>query len=391
MAEQRARDIIKWGDDLFSKRVTLLSLWQEQADNFYVERADFTRIRTMGEDMAAHLLTSYPLMVRRDLQNAVSTMLRPTNVMWGSIHAMREDIEINNVKVWLEWARDVMWRAMYDRRSQVQRSWKEADGDFVTFGQAVLQPSLNKMKNGLLSRTWHLRDTAWAENGEGIINVVHRKWKPSLVDLNDQFPKTMNQKLKAELDKTDCDQFRNVECRHAVIPTERYKGSDKKSRFPFVSVYVDVENEDILEEIGVPTLGYVIPRWFTVSGGWQYAFSPATVTALPDGRLMQSMTRILLEAGEKATYPPMLAAEQAIRGDINLYASGITWVDAKYAGKLDQAMVPLNQDEKGIGIGMGMRADIREMLSEAFFLNKLNLPERGPEMTAYEESTRAQG
>src|SRR5947209_19200046 len=106
MADSRARDLIKRGNNLFSKRVTLESLWQEQADQFYVERADFTRVRTLGEDMAAHLLSSYPLLVRRDLQNAVSTMLRPTNVMWGSIHAQREDVEVknNNVKIYLEWA-----------------------------------------------------------------------------------------------------------------------------------------------------------------------------------------------------------------------------------------------------------------------------------------------
>jgi hypothetical protein len=53
------------------------------------------------------------------------------------------------------------------------------------------------------------------------------------------------------------------------------------------------------------SLIYVIPRWQTVSGS-QYAYSPATVAALPDARLIQAMTLTFFEAGEKATNPPMV-------------------------------------------------------------------------------------
>lgn len=35
-----AKAVIARGDQLFEKRGSLLSLWQEIADNFYVERAD---------------------------------------------------------------------------------------------------------------------------------------------------------------------------------------------------------------------------------------------------------------------------------------------------------------------------------------------------------------
>ena len=40
MLDQRAKDLIAQGDVLFSKRSSLMSLWQTIADNFYVERAD---------------------------------------------------------------------------------------------------------------------------------------------------------------------------------------------------------------------------------------------------------------------------------------------------------------------------------------------------------------
>lgn len=44
--------------NLFDKRGPLMSLWQEIAEQFYPERADFTTTRSVGEDYAAHLSSS---------------------------------------------------------------------------------------------------------------------------------------------------------------------------------------------------------------------------------------------------------------------------------------------------------------------------------------------
>ena len=134
---------------------------------------------------------------------------------------------------------------------------------------------------------------------------------------------------------------------------------------------------------------YRIPRWQTVSGS-QYAFSPATITALPEARLIQSMAYTLLEAGEKATNPPMVATQEVVRSDVSIYAGGITWVDQEYDERLGSALRPITQDLRGLPFGLEMIADSREMVAQAFFLNKLTLPERAPEMTAYEVGQRIQ-
>ena len=50
MRSALADEIIRHSGELFNKRIQLLSLWQEIAENFYPERADFTVNRTLGED-----------------------------------------------------------------------------------------------------------------------------------------------------------------------------------------------------------------------------------------------------------------------------------------------------------------------------------------------------
>ena len=387
--DSRAHDLISRGDQLFGKRGSLMSLQQEIAENFYPQRADFTRSIYLGEEFCANLTSSYPLIVHRELSNAFSAMLRPREQPWFAITVDKPEKLDKAGKAWLQWATDVQRRAMYDRVSQFQRATKEGDADFAAFGQAIITKEIDRNENALLYRCWHFRDTAWAEKYNGTIGEIHRKWKPTIQALCKQFPKTVPEKLKARCEK---EPYTQVECRHIVVCADDYQIPGKKfnsKRFPWVSVYLSLDEETILEEVPSKSMIYTIPRWQTVSGS-QYAYSPATVAGLPDARLLQAMTLTLLEAGEMAVRPPMIATKNAIRSDVNLFSGGITWVDAEYDERLGEVLRPLTQDKGGLPFGKEIHGDTREMLAQAFYLNKLNLPSPTRDMTAYETSQRIQ-
>jgi hypothetical protein len=381
-------ELTQLGDKLFGKRLSLLSMWQEVAENFYPERADFTVNRTLGDQFADNLTTSYPVLVRRDLGNSFSTMMRPSNLEWFHMGLKDEGKEDHEGKEWLEYATGVMRRAMYDRASMFTRASKEADHDMAAFGQSVKSIELNSLGNGLLYRCWHLRDCAWCENAEGTIDTLHRKWKITARDMVGLFRDRVHHKVMECLTGKKPDPYREYECRHIVMPAEQWDETLAK-RYPFVSLYIDCDNKHLIEAVGQHSFKYVIPRWQTVSGS-QYAFSPATVCGLPDARLLQAMARTLLEAGEKAVSPPMIGVQQALRSDVAIYPAGITWVDAAYDERLGEVLRPLTQDKSGIPAGFNMQNDLMGLLREAFFLNALTLPQNGPEMTAYEVGQRVQ-
>lgn len=378
------KQLVDRANNLLGQRFDLLSLWQTIADNFYVERATFTVTRQLGAEFADHLLTSYPLMVRRDLGNQFSGMLRPTSKDWFYISTESAQKNLKS-KAWLEWATGVQKRFMYDRKARFVRATKEGDHDFAAFGQCVIEVTLNPYRDGLLYRCWHLRDVAWAEDATGEIDTVVRKWKPTLSQLNQFFPGKLSPKLVEQMGK---DPMFEVNCLHIVVPAIQYKG-EKQWRTRFVSLYVNLDDDNaVLEEVGLHSMSYVIPRWQTVSDS-QYAYSPATVCALPDTRLLQAMTLTLLEAGEKAVNPPMVGVQDAIRSDMQLFAGGFTAVDAAYDERLGEVLRPLNQDKSGLPYGIEVRDDIKVALMDAFYLNKLNLPPVDTKaMTAYEVSQR---
>lgn len=377
------QELVDRGDSLFSKRSGLMSLWQEQADHFYVERSDFTVTRNLGTDFAAHLTSSYPLLVRRDLGDQISSILRPPGEAWFNISIEREEKLQNADKRWLERATKTQHRAMYDLHSGFVRSTKECDHDWATFGQGVISAEINWEEMTLLHRCWHLRDTAWVEDYSGKICEVHRKWTMCPYDMVRKFKGKVSQKITDLVAK---EPFRDIVCRHVVMKAEHYY-EGKKPKAKFVSLVIDVENKTILEEVQRPNLGYVIPRWKTISGS-QYAFSPATVIALPDARLIQSMALSLLEAGEMSVRPPLITVPDALREDVQYYAGGITKADIENDQELKNVLAPILQDRSGINFGLELMKDTRDMIASAFYINKLMLPPAEKTMTAYETSQR---
>lgn len=375
------RDLVNIGDGLFSKQKRMLPLWQDIAENFYPERADFITNRTVGADFAGHLMSSFPVLMRRELGNLFGSFLRPRSTPWGAMHASdaKRDKD-NGARMWLEWASGVWWRATYDPAAQFVRATKEADHDFAAFGQAVLTVEPNKERSALLFRNWHLRDCAWSENYSGKVDTMYRKWKEQARSLVKMFPQTVDEKVRKMLKD---EPHREIPCRHMCVPSEAYDLSKGRTALKFTSVYIDEEHETVLEETPMAWFMYVPPRWQTVSGS-QYARSPATELTLPDARLHQAMWRVILEAGEKAVDPPLVGPEGILRSDANIFAGGLTTYDADYDEKTGEALRALMDTTRGVPIGMEMSDRVVAGIKEGFFLNKLVLPELKTGTTAYQ-------
>jgi hypothetical protein len=189
-------------------------------------------------------------------------------------------------KEWLDRAGTTMRRVMYDRASQFTRATKEGDADYILFGQCVIEPRLNTQRTGMLYRTWHLRDCVWAENADLAIDQFHRKWKLDARALCKLYPDTVAPEVKTRAEK---DPFTSVNCRVIVLPADEYDsyGADEKGQpqkrsdaRPFVQCVIDEDHQTILEEVSQFDLGYIIPRWVTIGGFSQYAYSPTAIVAL---------------------------------------------------------------------------------------------------------------
>jgi Bacteriophage head to tail connecting protein len=388
---QRVLDIVAAGTALFSKRYPVMSLWQTQAENFHVMRADFTRRRYFSEEFGSYLMTGRPARCHRDLMNSFSTMLRRDQ--WFHAKTTSETInEDRSAKVWLDAASKAQRRAMYDRRAAFVRATKVADGDFCAFGNAVITREVVNYQH-LLYRCWHLRDVCWDENVSGVVDTVHFDWRPQARQLVQKFGNSKTGQIASAVteaaNRSDDSRTKEIQCRRMILPADEYDMPLQQTRgHPWISVYVDVENKTILEEVALRTWPCTIPRWEFGGSMWgdQYGYSPAVVYGLPDGRMLQQMMQSMLTASEMATSPPMIAVGEAINGAVNLYAAGITQTDADYDERTGEVLRPLTLQMEGIKYGAEQMERLESALDDSFYLNKLRFPEIQKDMTAYEAS-----
>jgi len=359
--------------------------------------AEFTSTRYLGEEFVNNLSTSYPLLARRSLGDSIGAMLRPASMdttspgVWFNMttedQRLSEDTESRK---WLEWATATMRRAMYDYKSGFVRATKQGDHSFVTFGQAPLTLLSNRDGDRLIYQCWHLRDVAWCENAQGDIDVVHRKWHATAAEVVALFGTNASSRVREMLTK---EPYTKVECRHIVLSSDSYEQRDvtgERYKQPWVSLWLDVDNQHVMQEVGSASKIYIIPRWVTVPG-CQYASSPAVTVALPEARLIQAMTLTLLEASEKFADPPMAAIKDAIMSDISLFPGGITMLDMDYDERLGSALRPIYQPTQGqnLAAGVQFRADVRDQIHKAFYLDSLTLPPSDVrDMTAFEVGQR---
>lgn len=396
MSDSTAKELISIGDQLFTTKQPILSLWQAMSEQFYPESADYTYTRSMGMEFASHLMTGAQAMASRDLSNAIMAMCRPPGQVW--VHPRTgndtQDKDISNLR-WLDYSGSVLLRAFYSFRSGFERATSEGDRDFSVVGNTCIRMRPNRDYTGLSLRTKHMRDVAFAENPEGYVDTVHCKDTMTKRNMIRAFPDTVSEKVKAKSDK---DPFGLVNVRHIAMPADEYDDGvaktemtrDGKKRrgyaLPWVSIIIDVDNQKVLEEVGQYQMGYVTPRWST-KPGFGYGYSPPSVINIADARMLQQITLTLLEAGQKAVDPPMVAAgNDVIQGGVNAFAGGISWADPDYDERTGAALRPLygNNSFPQLGWGVDREDRIVKLIRQGHFLDQIRFPDTSKARTAYE-------
>lgn len=394
--DRRAKDILDLGNHLFTKRGPKDSLDQEIAWQFCPDLAEFTSPLQLGEDWAADRMDSFPEMVSRELVNQVGANLRPEGTPWFKQSTGDDELDADEaVAQFNEYITRTVRRELYRPNTGFVGATTEADRFYVNFGQAVIScEEAPGTRDHLFFRNYHIKDCVWLDNQLGNVDHLHRKSKMSARAMKRMFRE--DRLHESILRAAQKEPNREFEVRFITMPTDEYEDftadeaskSDRSGgrRLPFVVCAIDVENCRVIKDGGLVAFNYIVPRWMRLTST-QYAFSPATMTALADGRMAQMLSQILLESGEKAIDPPMVGKQDVVIGEPNIAAGGISWVDVDHEAKLTDALDVLKIDAD-MRVGFQMRLDLREMLTKAFFIDKLALPESTKEMTAFETARR---
>jgi hypothetical protein len=380
----QVHDLLDRWKRMAERRAPWLEFWQELADIFLPSQADFNAHHQPAARRTHKIYDGHPRLASRFLATTLDGLLKPKTNRWAWLTTLDEDLaEVEEIKLWMEEVERRMMRALYRPSAEFVLRSGEVDRSLVVFGQGALFASLNRDRNGLKFRSFHMSSVGFDENEEGNIDTfaVEQKWKPGQIAaeygedaLHDSMKKAMSDpRLKDH-------KFPVVQI---ILPRDDRDARrvDHKGK-PFASVHIDVEHKHIMREGGYDEFPVAIPRWDT-SPGEVYARSPAMM-ALPDAKMLQQMGKTLLMGGQRAVDPPVWAAGDAMLSPVRSMPGGLTIIDATAMGNGTSQPLGVLDMGKNIPLGLEMQESVREQINQTFLLDQFKLPIEGRQMTATE-------
>jgi hypothetical protein len=359
-------------DRLQGQRENWETHWQEVADYMQPRKADVTKRRARGDKRMEQVFDSSPIQAVELLAASLHGMLTNPSTPWFTLKF--KDEEINNqdeAKLWLEASTDAMYTAF--NRSNFQQEIFELYHDLITFGTAAM--FIEEDDNDIIKfSTRHINEVFIAENDKGRIDTIYRKFKISARAAIQKFGDAVSADVQTKAKK---DPYEEIELLHAVYPRSDFNPNKKdKSNMPFESVYMEFKNGNELSVGGFREFPFVVPRYLKASNEI-YGRSPA-MTALPDVKMLNEMSKTTIKAAQKQVDPPLLVPDDGFLLPVRTVPGGLNFYRSGTRDRIEPLNIGANNP-----LGLNMEQQRRESIRAVFYVNQLMM-QQGPQMTATE-------
>lgn len=204
---------------------------------------------------------------------------------------------------WLEDATNAIYAAYRREDCNLNASLHEAYLDLGSFGAATISQEWDKDINGIIFQAKPLAHTYVLENSKGRVDTIFFQTTWSLRQIKQEFGENLPPKLN-QIKGED----KPIEVLHVVCPRTDKNVGASPTRKPFCSMWICLTTKELLLESGYDTFPYHVPRWTKLAGEF-YGRSPAR-TCLPDIKMLNTMERTILKAGQKHVDPPLVLANE---------------------------------------------------------------------------------
>ena len=346
--------------------------WQEVADYMQPRKADVTKTRSRGDKRTELIFDSSPIQAVELLAASLHGMLTNPSTPWFSLRYKDEGLDSDDeAKLWLEGVTDTMYTAF--NRSNFQQEIFELYHDLITFGTAAM--FIEEDQTDLLKfSTRHINEIYITENDKGRIDTVYRRFKITLRAAAQQFGGSLSEEAKNKVDK---DPFDEIDILHAVYPRIEFNPAKKdKQNMEFESVYLEYKNGNELSVGGFVEFPFVVPRYLKASHEI-YGRSPA-MTALPDVKMLNEMSKTTIKAAQKQVDPPLLVPDDGFLLPVRTVPGGLNFYRSGTRDRIEPLNIGANNP-----LGLNMEEQRRTAIRNVFYVDQLLL-QQGPQMTATE-------
>ena len=351
--------------------------WQEIGDYIVPRKADITRKRTAGDKRTEKIYDGTAIHAAELLTASLHGMLTSASMPWFSLRFTDPMLATDDVaKEWLEGAEETMYNAF--ARSNFQEQIHELYADLVTFGTAVMMISSDE-DTQLRFSTRHIAECYLSEDEHGRVDTVVRKYQIPGRDARTLWGDDVGPRLLQRIEK---DPYEMVDLLNFVQPRdERDTGLPDNLNMPWMSCYIDPEDKWLIAESGFDEFPFVCPRFLKASFEQGYGRSPS-MTALPDIKMLQEMSKTTIKSAQKQVDPPLLVPDDGFVLPVRVTPGGLNFYRSGTRDRIEPLMTGANTP-----LGLKIEDQRREAIRQAFYVDQLMLRE-SPNMTATEVIAR---
>ena len=364
---------------LIDTRKNFESHWQECADLFLPRKADITEKHTRGDKRNLQIYDSSPTHSLELLASSLHGTITSSSTRWFNLRFKNAVLnDSDEAREWLESAEEMMYMAF--ARSNFQQEIHECYFDLLCFGTAAV--FLESDSDDIIRfNSRHIKEIFIAEDARGAINCIYRKFKITAKAAVEKWGLENLSKNIQSLYKNS--PFDDVELCHIVKPREIYDPKKlDKINMPFISIYLEMESENIISESGFREFPYLVPRWLK-SSNEVFGRSPA-MSCLPDVKVLNKLVETQLLAAAKSINPPLLIPDDSAVLPIRTSPGSLNFYRAGARDKIE----PLNIGAD-VGLGLNLEEARRKSIAKAFFVDQLLIQEASSRtLTATEVQAR---
>lgn len=383
--EERIDAIIREQSQMEGMRGSFESHWQQIAERVYPSAATFEGERSPGAKNTEFIFDSTASLALERFASAVNGYVTPSNQQWHGVETDNEELNSDpEIKAWCEEVTNILFSVRYSDLARFESQMNEVYMSLGAFGTGCLFVD-DKPGRGIIYKSIHLSQVFFTENGDGVIDRVHRKYPESYRNIvglwGDKIQ--MPESIKTLAKDTPNAKTNIIHC---VRPNkDRKMGYIGKQGMEFESVYILPKDKLILEEGGYRSFPYAISRYVTQSEE-MYGRSPA-MTVLPDIKMLNEMQKTFIRQAQMQAEPPVLLQEDGALQGFKMKPGALNYGGVDESGR--PLAHPFNSGARP-EMGWELQEQKRKNINDAFLITLFQILVESPKMTAYEVMQRMQ-
>lgn len=368
-----------------SDRAQFESTWQEIVNYMLPDRGSITSEKAKGQKTTQYIYDGTAIDALSKFASGIGGLLTNQALPWVDLEwpiaELREDDES---KRWLDEVVKIMDAEVQDSNFYVQTD--ECYLDAGGIGTACMY--IGTGKKLLNFKAIFIADIYFLENSDGEIDTVFRSFKLTARQAKEKFD-NLDPSI-TEAGEEGALKEKEFPFLHCVFPRTQFERDEKGNRkrdsknMPIASVYIDLNNEKLVEEGGYEEMPYAVARMRKFSREI-YGRGPGW-NALADVKMLNVMEETGIRAFQKAVDPPVSIPNECYSLPLKMGARGYNfnnnWDDPNSEIKPIHLVNPQNLD-----IYEKKAEQKRNQIREFFYVNQLQLI-NAPQMTATEVMQR---